>query len=730
MSFYPGIGEAVAKRTILRNPEETWKQITDRVSSGNVGFVIGADNKVEEYKILQHLMEKRIIITSGRHLQHGDMFQTTKNLELHSNCSTSFTTFGLTYLLLNGSGVGRCYDDDMMLTNWDYMPNVLCVLGNDHKDFDYSLHQTPRDARHKYGDNAIWFKVPDSREGWAQAVEKLETLTFEKIHNDRLLILDFSDVRPKGTPINGMQNRPASGPVPLMNAFNRAMAIKGAGMAPWLQAMYIDHYFAESVLFGGVRRAARMSTKYWKDSTIFEYIQVKRPIEFIGLNVSQIQKLRDTGSYEGFLWTSNNSVCVDQEFWDLLKLPRKTARYKSELAAHARRVFEMITDCAYADGTGEPGLINVDQLVMNNAGMNKITAKNVFNSVRYRIQDSTELYLDHLLRRVRQKKYPYIVNPCGEIVLGVHGGFCVIADLAPYFADTKQEILEAVRATVRFLIRTNLMNSVYDEEVKRTNRIGISLTGVHEFAHKFFGYTFRDLINEQKSLDFWVFLQNMSDTAKAEAKRYSEALGVVVPHTVTTIKPAGTTSKLFGLTEGWHLPSMRFYVRWVQFRADAPELENFKKAGYPVKELKTYKNTTIVGFPTSLVLSDIMPADQVVIASEATPDEQYTWLRLGEKYWIGHNLGNQISYTLKYNPDLVSHADFVSMIQRNQPFVRACSVMPQEDATSYEYQPEQPVTLEDFIALRSKIKDIAEEIDKVHIDCSTGACPVDFKEKT
>jgi hypothetical protein len=70
------------------------------------------------------------------------------------------------------------------------------------------------------------------------------------------------------------------------------------------------------------------------------------------------------------------------------------------------------------------------------------------------------------------------------------------------------------------------------------------------------------------------------------------------------------------------------------------------------------------------------------------------------------------------------------MIQRNQPFVRACSVMPQEDATSYEYQPEQPVTLEDFIALRSKIKDIAEEIDKVHIDCSTGACPVDFKEKT
>src|SRR5438552_3306018 len=82
-------------------------------------------------------------------------------------------------------------------------------------------HESVRDALHKYGPeskNVKWFKVPDTREGWAQALELWENAAFEKIHKDKTLILDFSDVREKGQMIGGMQGRPASGPVPLMNA--------------------------------------------------------------------------------------------------------------------------------------------------------------------------------------------------------------------------------------------------------------------------------------------------------------------------------------------------------------------------------------------------------------------------------------------------------------------------------------------------------------------------------
>ena len=75
---------------------------------------------------------------------------------------------------------------------------------NTHPDFDPHLHESKRDAQHKYGmgKDVIWYDVPDTREGWAKAVEMFETLAFEKVHRDKVLILDFSLVRPKGAPIN------------------------------------------------------------------------------------------------------------------------------------------------------------------------------------------------------------------------------------------------------------------------------------------------------------------------------------------------------------------------------------------------------------------------------------------------------------------------------------------------------------------------------------------------
>jgi hypothetical protein len=164
-----------------------------------------------------------------------------------TNCSTSATTFALFYLLLNGSGVGRCYDDDMMVVNWDNMPTVRVVLDETHPDFNYSQHTTVRDAKHLYGtsDSVHWFDVPDSREGWAQAIEMIEVMAYQKVYCDDTLILNFSGVREKDAPIMGMQGRPSSGPVPLMNAIEKIARIKGAGLKPWLQALYIDHWCAE-----------------------------------------------------------------------------------------------------------------------------------------------------------------------------------------------------------------------------------------------------------------------------------------------------------------------------------------------------------------------------------------------------------------------------------------------------------------------------------------------------
>lgn len=815
--FHAGMGRAVAERTILRklpdqlyNPKkmvasrndpvhddmkafaltynipfetdktnntlhwawrwESWGDVADRVALGNTLLV----DKCNDYDGFNRHLRNATILMSGRHLQHGDISQPKRNLEVFSNCSTAPASFLLFYLLLNGSGVGRSYDDDLILVNWDNAPNIRCVIDSNHPDYDYVRDESLRDAQHKYGNgaNVHWFRVPDSREGWAQAVELYETMTFQKAFRDHLLILDFSDVRGKGAPIGGMQGRPSSGPIPLMQALHKIGTLKGAGLAPWMQAMYVDHYLAEPVLVGGARRAARMAVKYWKDRSIIDFIHVKRPIEFKGVPFNDIV----TGPLS-FLWSSNNSIGVDAEFWQRLNYGPDHQHYNAELTRHARRVFEEATGCAYADGTGEPGFINLDELTENQTG----DTNNVeIGSNRYQIMDETYFLLTGVAKRHASKKYKMIVNPCGEISLSQKGAYCVIADNVPFHAETLAEAQDAFEHSARALIRVNTMDSLYNFEVKRTNRIGVGITGIHEFAWKFFKVGFGHLVNANfqgyydlvqyrdwtithlevvdqlrnevddpyvRAAAFWECLGAFSRASMRAAFEYSDFLGVNRPHTVTTIKPAGTTSKLFGLTEGWHLAPMAYYMRYVQFREDDPLLDDYESNGYEVKSLETYRGHRIVGFPTEPIIASLGMGNDLVLAGDASPTDQYTWIRLGEFFWIEGGTvaefvqgkeardgearyGNQISYTLKYKPEVTSLSDFREVILTEQSRVRCASVMPQADTSAYEYLPETAISKAEFEYWTQAIQQaMSEDIDADTMQCAGGACPVDIKPK-
>ncbi len=715
-----GMGMAVAKRTYLRkiiekNGEErweTWSEVADRVANGNTLLLntpalkgkTDKKHRNTEYELMKRHISNGSILMSGRHLQHGDETQPTRNMEVFTNCSTASSSYILFYLLMNGSGVGRPYDDDMCVVNWDNMPNVRCVIADDHPDFVWGFDESVRDAKHKYGDgeNIHWFEVPDSREGWAQAIEMMEIMAYEKKYKDDILILDFSKVRAKGQPIRGMQNRPSSGPKPLMNAMEKAATLKGAGLSPWKQAMFVDHYLAECVLVGGARRSARIATKVWTDPEVLDFINIKRG---------------------GFLWSANNSVAVDDKFW-------------KQRTNHARKVLDAILKASYEDGTGEPGFINQHRLVQNDEGYEGYQDGKYAESSKYKPFQRTERMLAHVARNAGAKVYSQIPNPCGEISLNMLGGYCVIADVVPYFAPTIDDAEEAFRAATRALIRVNTMDCLYNREVKRTNRIGVGMTGIHEFAWNQFGLAFRDLIDEEKAKEFWLTLARFKRAVVDEAEKYSKKLGLNVPHTNTTIKPSGTISKLFALTEGAHLPSMREYIRWVQYRSDDPMVKKYQKKGYPVKELRSYQGSTAVGFPTQPLICRIGMNGELVTAAEATPEEQYKWLMLLEKYWIvgvdekGNALpdtGNQVSYTLKYDPKRVTFQEYSDMVRKYQGLIKCCSVMPQQDTTAYEYQPEQPVTISEFMKALNEIEkdeSLLEDIDYEHLKCENGACPI------
>lgn len=736
----PGMGRAVARRTYLRQIKnghtrwETWAEVAERVARGNVSLLGDSfrEHAEEEYSILKRHIANGSVLMSGRHLQHGDSTQAERNMEVFTNCSTASSSYLVFYLLMNGSGVGRPYDDEMCLVNWDNMPNIRVVLSEEHPDFKWGDHESVRDAQHKYGDGdgIHWFTVPDSREGWSQALEMIEIMSYEKRYKNDLLIIDFSEVRPKGSPIHGMQDRPASGPEPIMNAIQHVASIKGAGMSAWKQAMYVDHYMAECVLVGGARRSARIATKAWTDPEIFDFINIKRG---------------------GFLWSANNSVAVDDKFW-------------KQDTQHAKRVLKAILEASYNDGTGEPGFINQHRLVQNDSGFDGYADGKYAESNKYQPMKRTEKMLAHVARNAGAKVYHQIPNPCGEISLNALGGYCVIGDVVPFFAPSLEDAEEAFRAVTRSLMRVNTMDCLYRREVRRTNRIGVGMTGIHEFAWNAFGYSFHDLIDEQKSQDFWQTLARFKRAVVEEAESYAKVLDVNVPHTNTTIKPSGTVSKLFALTEGAHLPSMKEYLRWVQYRSDDPAVQDYKKKGYPVKELKSYKGSTVVGFPTQPLICRLGMGDKLVTAGDASPEEQYKWLMLLEKYWIvgvdeqGNALpdtGNQVSYTLKYKPGVTSFDEYVEMVKKYQGLVKCCSVMPQQDTTAYEYQPEQPINTSEFEKISREIEqanreatllvksvatakitddagnvvestesDNGEDIDFEQLKCDTGACPI------
>jgi hypothetical protein len=1048
------MGLALARRTVFRaEDKEDWGRVATRVALGNSLLHPSGE---QDFKQLRNLIAKGAALLSGRHLQHGDENQPKKNLELHSNCSTSATSFILFYLLLNGSGVGRAYDDAMMVTDWDNAPKLVNLLSKAHPDFAdagdsvIAAEEFNPDEEETY----FLFRVPDSREGWAMAFEQLETMTFQKIYTNTTLVLNWSAVRAKGSPIGGMQERPASGPVPTIKAFISALEVKGRGYPKWKQAMFVDHFLAECVLVGGARRAARMATKDWNDEGIFEFIKLKKDYPF--------------------LYSSNNSVIADEEFWN-------------ENNPRAKAVLETVAHSAYHHGTGEPGIINVHRFAqqafpkeryelgdfvasskyqLSLAGRDYYRAvSQAFNQLNYqlitnpcvtantwidtlegprKVSDligkpffamvdgkphfsatgffktgnkpvyklsgrsghSVELTADHKVlasragakptwvaaaeldasheivlssggmkfwegtgsfnegwlvgsvvgdgghnpekyksyvrfwggtaaemasfsksnlgiktavvdrpiqtigstqltelcneyltvpkqlnfdkiesassdfyrgfirgwfdadgtvcssaikgRSVRlasvnlegleavqrmlgrlgiksviyknrkdagmkslpdgkgsssfyttqafhelhvsnqslvkfseqigfqdnlkaaklsaavrnykrtvnadswkspfenlveigtQDVYDCVVNDlhafsangmvvhnCGEISLNLLGGYCVIADGVPFYTDNDDEAESMFRHLVRFLIRVNLMESLYGKETKETNRIGVSFTGLHEYAWDKYGLTFRDMLDEHgRAKYFWKAISRFSRAVKDEAKVYSNKLGVNVPLTDTTVKPAGSTSKLYGLSEGAHLPSMREYLRWMQFRSDASLVQDYAAQGYPTKELKTYQGTTVVGFPTQPTICKLgIPVDQLVTAAEATPEEQYQYLMLLEKYWItgvnerGEMLadtGNQVSYTLKYDPKIVSFEEFLAMLKKYQSQIKCCSVMPQTDATAYEYQPEQPVSIEEFTSIVEGLSDpeAAGEFDLEQLKCASGACPI------
>ena len=145
-----------------------------------------------------------------------------------------------------------------------------------------------------------------------------------------------------------------------------------------------------------------------------------------------------------------------------------------------------------------------------------------------------------------------------------------------------------------------------------------------------------------------------------------------------------------------------------------------------MRTLKTFPGMTIVGFPAVPMLLRLGLGERTVTAGEASPADQYRWLRLLEEHWIGAEQGNQVSYTLKIYTDRHDLEGFRAIVRDQQPHVRCCAILPSrpDHDLGYEYLPEEDVSAAEFAAIVRGIDAGTEHVDMAHLECAAGVCPI------
>jgi ribonucleoside-diphosphate reductase alpha chain len=217
-----------------QNRREAWVETIDRY----VGFMrdnLGDKLKDKEYAEVRQYMLEMKTMGSMRLLQFAGTAARNSNVAAY-NCSfiapTTWQDFGeIVYILMCGTGVGFSVEEQ----NVAVLPIIARQLGE-------------RPSR---------FVIPDSREGWADAlVHGLKVWSQGKD-----VVFDYSLLRPRGARLKTMGGR-SSGPDPLRNLLNftreRMLARQGRRLKT-IDAHDIICKIGEVVVAGGVRRSALIS---------------------------------------------------------------------------------------------------------------------------------------------------------------------------------------------------------------------------------------------------------------------------------------------------------------------------------------------------------------------------------------------------------------------------------------------------------------------------------------
>jgi len=487
------------------------------------------------------------------------------------------------------------------------------------------------------------FMIPDSREGW---VEGLELLIRSYEEGTNTMEFDASGVRPRDTPIKGFGGT-ASGPEPLLRLYEATREtleryLRGE-ITPTRAKADIMNNIGCCVVAGNVRRSAEIMLGSINNSEFLDLKQYSK-ISHIHRMEQEAENFKaEVDSREPttimcsdplcrctYGWMSNNSVIL-KESEDFMSLVEIAERIKTN---------------------GEPGFINM---------------KNIRKYGRY----GKEVAIDDAEG----------INPCGEIPLRNHE-LCNLADQVPSRNISLEDFKECCEFAATYMQAVSLLPTHRPETniiITKNRRVGGSLTGIADWRAK---TDYTEMTRWMKE-GYWVHRNTNNRLAKESC--------VAPAIRVTTMKPAGTDSKIIGVCSGIHPPLAKYIIRRIVLPKGSPIEKTLRDSNYPIEDCVYDDNSTVAEFP--LCFGDARPFSDISMWEQAMMAE------MAQREWAD----NAVSVTIYYKQHEEEHLEH--LIAQIAPVVKTLSVLP-ADKKTYEQAPEEIIDEQTYNELKAKVKDI------------------------
>lgn len=586
--------------------------------------------------------------------------------------------------LMKGGGVGFSVVDSNInqIPTVDQEVDLSVVIDKNSKSYSPSLEKGAIDLDewkkdHEKDQDYVYYKLPDTREGWVLANARLIDMHFNATNpeNKKKLVLDISNIRPYGAKIHGFGGT-ASGPMPLVEMFldiNQVLNNRAGKNLTAVDATDICNLIGKTVVAGNVRRSAELALG---SSDNQDFIKMKQ----------------DKEKLYHHRWASNNSVAINSKFKD----------------------YDPIADGILHNG--EPGVVNLE--LSRNYG---------------RIVDGYQPGIDNEVEGTNPCGEISLSNgePCNLFEV-----FPFIAEKQGW--DLKEAFALAARYTKRVTF-SHYDWEVSRNAINKNRRIGVSMSGIQDWLLNDLGHRvvigFKDVedpatgekikkaIYDPKGIK--VVDQLYQAVVEADRK-YSQELHCNPSIKHTTVKPSGTVAKLAGVSEGMHFHYSGYLIQRIRFQESDPLLPALRACGYHTEPDIYTDHTIVVDFPIKAANAD---SKNFASAGTVSIAEQFATQAFLQTYWSD----NAVSCTVTFQDD--ESKQIAPLLHQYRHIIKSTSLLPYYGG-SLKQAPKQPISKDIYLERKKQITGDVEaffeaENDDIkglelvdQSDCASGACPI------